>query len=161
VGSFSCSVQLFNETERLIRWAQRNNLISILTDCPHRERLGWLEEAHLNGPSLRYEFDLDKFSRCSVDAMSDSQLSTGLVPDIAPELTVFSGAFRDSPEWGSSVILVPWQQYQFTGDDALLRQYYGGDDELPGLSSKPIFGLYLLSYGLGDWYDIGPGGGGL
>ena len=25
--------------------------LSILTDCPHRERLGWLEEAHLNGPS--------------------------------------------------------------------------------------------------------------
>ena len=53
-GGFSCSIPLFNTTETLIRWAQRNNLISILTDCPHRERLGWLEEAHLNGPSLRY-----------------------------------------------------------------------------------------------------------
>jgi len=146
---------LFNQTETLIRWAQRNNLISILTDCPHRERLGWLEEAHLNGPSLRYEFDLDKFSRCSVDAMSDSQLSTGLVPDIAPEFTVFSGGFRDSPEWGSSVILVPWQQYQFTGDDSLLRQDYGAMTNylayLEGQSSG-----YILSYGLGDWYDIGP-----
>jgi len=157
VGSFSCSVPLFNETERLIRWAQRNNLISILTDCPHRERLGWLEEAHLNGPSLRYEFDLNKFSRCSVDAMSDSQLSTGLVPDIAPELTVFSGGFRDSPEWGSSVILVPWQQYQFTGDDALLRQYYGAMTNYLAYLQSQSSG-YILSYGLGDWYDIGPGG---
>jgi hypothetical protein len=155
VGHFSCSIPLFNQTETLIRWAQRNNLISILTDCPHRERLGWLEEAHLNGPSLRYEFDLDKFSRCSVDAMSDSQLSTGLVPDIAPEFTVFSGGFRDSPEWGSSVILVPWQQYQFTGDDALLRQYYGAmTNYLAYLQSQSSGDI--LSYGLGDWYDIGP-----
>ncbi len=154
-GGFSCSIPLFNTTETLIRWAQRNNLISILTDCPHRERLGWLEEAHLNGPSLRYEFDLDKFSRCSVDAMSDSQLSTGLVPDIAPEFTVFSGGFRDSPEWGSSVILVPWQQYQFTGDDALLRQYYGAmTNYLAYLQSQSSGDI--LSYGLGDWYDIGP-----
>ena len=155
VGSFSCSIPLFNQTETLVRWAQRNNLASILTDCPHRERLGWLEEAHLNGPSLRYEFDMDKFSRCSLDAMSDSQLSSGLVPDIAPEFTVFGGGFRDSPEWGSSVILVPWQQYQFTGDDTLLRQYYGAMTNYLAYLQSQSSG-YLLSYGLGDWYDIGP-----
>ena len=44
VGNFSCSNDLFNRTRTLIQWAQRNNLISILTDCPHRERLGWLEQ---------------------------------------------------------------------------------------------------------------------
>ena len=157
VGTFACSSALFNQTETLIRWAQRNNLCSILTDCPHRERLGWLEEAHLNGPSLRYEFDLAKFSRCSLDAMADSQLSTGLVPDIAPEFTVFSGAFRDSPEWGSSVILVPWQQYQFTGDDSLLRQYYPAMTNYLAYLQTQSSG-YLLSYGLGDWYDIGASG---
>jgi alpha-L-rhamnosidase len=155
VGTFSCSIPLFNQTEALIRWAQRNNLISILTDCPTRERLGWLEEAHLNGPSLRYEFDLDKFTRCSMDAMADSQLSNGLVPSIAPEFTVFSGGFRDSPEWGSSVILVPWQQYQFTGDDTLLRQYYGAMTNYLAYLQTQSSG-YLLNYGLGDWYDIGP-----
>lgn len=26
----------------------------------------------------------------------------GLIPDIAPEYTVFEGGFRDSPEWGSA-----------------------------------------------------------
>ena len=155
VGNFSCSVPLFNQTLNLVQWAQRNNLISILTDCPHRERLGWLEEAHLNGPSLRYNFDLDKYARCSIDAMADSQLTSGLVPDIAPEVTVFSGGFRDSPEWGSSVILVPWQQYQFTGDDTLLRQNYGAMTNYLAYLQSQSSG-YLLDYGLGDWYDIGP-----
>lgn len=28
------------------------------------------------------------------------------VPDIAPEYTVFNGGFRDSPEWGSSLIML-------------------------------------------------------
>ena len=37
---------------------QRSNLAHVVTDCPHRERLGWLEQYHLNGPSLRYETDL-------------------------------------------------------------------------------------------------------
>ncbi len=57
-GEFECSNPLLNRIRTLVRWAQRSNMMSVMTDCPHRERLGWLEEDHLNGPSLRYEFDL-------------------------------------------------------------------------------------------------------
>lgn len=159
VGSFSCSSDLFNRTRTLIQWSQRNNLISILTDCPHRERLGWLEQDNLNGPSLRYEFDLSRLFTKAMQDMADSQTGagTGLVPDIAPEYTTFSGGFRDSPEWGSSVILVPWQQYQFTGDDTLLRNYYSVMTNYFGYLKNQASGNFL-SYpnGLGDWYDIGP-----
>ena len=31
----------------MIVWAMESNMMSILTDCPHRERLGWLEEDYL------------------------------------------------------------------------------------------------------------------
>jgi len=158
-GDFSCSYDLFNRTRMLIRWAQRNNLISILTDCPHRERLGWLEQCNLNGPSLRYEFDMGQlFSKAEQD-MADSQASagTGLVPDIAPEFTVFGGGFRDSPEWGSSVIIVPWQHYLFTGDDTLLRNYYSVMTNYFNYLQNQAVGDFLnYPNGLGDWYDIGP-----
>ncbi|MBP1659539.1 MAG: secreted protein, partial [Candidatus Aminicenantes bacterium] len=43
-GSFSCSKDLFNRTFTLIDWAIRSNLASVPTDCPHREKLGWLEQ---------------------------------------------------------------------------------------------------------------------
>jgi hypothetical protein len=154
-GEFSCSNDLFNRAHTLIRWAQRNNLMSVITDCPHRERLGWLEQYHLHGPSLRYEFDLAQFYAKSMVDMADSQLASGLVPDIAPEYPVFSGGFRDSPEWGSSFVIVPWQQYQFTGDDTLLRRYYPNMSRYIGYLKKNAFG-YILNYGLGDWYDRGP-----
>ena len=156
-GNFLCSNTLFNRTRTLIQWAQRNNLISILTDCPTRERLGWLEQDNLNGPSLRYEFDLGQLFSKAMQDMADSQTSagTGLVPDIAPEVTVFSGGFRDSPEWGSSVILVPWQHYLFTGDDTLLVNYYSAMTNYFGyLQNQSV--NYFLNYpnGLGDWYQI-------
>ena len=156
VGEFACSSDLFNRIHTLIRWAQRSNLVSVLTDCPHRERLGWLEQYHLNGPSLRYEHDLSTlFAKCVQD-MADSQLENGLVPDIAPEYTVFDGGFRDSPEWGSAVVLVPWQQYLFHRERSLLAEHY---------STMSRYVAYLrstakdeiVSHGLGDWYDIGPG----
>jgi len=155
VGKFECSNTLFNRIHTLIRWAQRANLVSVVTDCPHRERLGWLEQYHLNGPSLRYEFDLAQLFAKGMNDMADSQLANGLVPDIAPEYVVFDGGFRDSPEWGSAFVIVPWQQYEWTGDTELLRRYYDAMKRYVAyLGSKAKENI--VSHGLGDWYDLGP-----
>jgi hypothetical protein len=154
-GQFQCSSDLFNRIRILVRWAQLNNLAHVLTDCPHRERLGWLEQYHLNGPSLRYESDLTRLYAKTFADMAEAQTVDGLVPDIAPEFVIFSGGFRDSPEWGASVILAAWQHYVWTGDESLLRQNYGTMrrylDYLSGQARD-----HLLNYGLGDWYDLGP-----
>jgi alpha-L-rhamnosidase len=155
-GDFFCSNDLFNRIRTLIRWAQRNNLISILTDCPHRERLGWLEQYHLHGPSLSYEFDVGQLFSKTMQDMADSQTASGLQPSIAPEYPVFSNGFRDSPEWGSSVIIVPWQHYLFTGDDTLLRNYYSAMTNYFGyLKNQAVNNFLNYPKGLGDWYDIG------
>ena len=162
VGDFECSNDLFNRIHRLIRWAQRSNLASVITDCPHRERLGWLEQYHLNGPSLRYEFDLARMFAKGMNDMADAQLANGFVPNIAPEYVVFgknkqdfSNAFRDSPEWGSAFILVPWQQYVFTGDVELLRRHYDQMKRYVAyLGSRAT--NHIVRHGLGDWYDLGP-----
>ena len=154
-GEFATSDDLFNRIHALVLWAQRSNLVSVLTDCPHRERLGWLEQYHLNGPALRYEFDLTRLFAKTFGDMADAQTAYGLVPDIAPEYTVFSGGFRDSPEWGSAFILATWQHYIWTGDDTALRQHFDAMQRyvsyLAGKSKA-----HIVSHGLGDWYDIGP-----
>ena len=49
-GEFTCSSDLFNRIHRLIDAAILSNMQSVLTDCPHREKLGWLEQTHLSGP---------------------------------------------------------------------------------------------------------------
>jgi alpha-L-rhamnosidase len=154
-GEFACSSELFNRIRALVRWAQRSNLAHVVTDCPHRERLGWLEQYHLNGPSLRYETDLTRLFAKTFADMADAQLQSGLVPDIAPEYVVFNDGFRDSPEWGSAIILAAWQHYVWTGDDTPLRRNY---------QAMKRYVAYLatraeddvLGHGLGDWYDIGP-----
>jgi alpha-L-rhamnosidase len=171
VGDFACSNELFNRIRTLIRWAQRANLVSVISDCPHRERLGWLEQYHLNGPSLRYEHDLARVFAKGMNDMADSQLANGLVPTTAPEYTIFNdgndgyrgtnntslgrGRFGDSPEWSSAALLVPWQQYQFTGDLELLRRHYDVMARYVAfLGTRAQDGI--VSHGLGDWYDIGP-----
>ncbi len=155
-GEFACSSDLFNRIRTLVRWAQRSNLAHVITDCPHREKLGWLEQYHLNGPSLRYETDLTRLYAKGFSDMADAQQPNGLVPDIAPEYIVFTGGFRDSPEWGSAAILAAWQHYVWTGDDTPMRRNYDVMKRYVAYLASTAEDD-IVSHGLGDWYDIGPG----
>ncbi len=161
ISTFECSDPLFNRIYGLVRWAQRSNMMSVMTDCPHRERLGWLEQLHLNGPSLRYNFRLEGLYRKELNDMVDAQEASGFVPNIAPEFfraaarADTSSPFRNSPEWGSSIIIAPWQQYVFCGDRSLLEERYGAMCRYFEFLASESKGD-LLSVGLGDWYDVGP-----
>jgi hypothetical protein len=155
IGEFKCSNELLNRIRTLVRWAQRSNMVSVLTDCPHREKLGWLEQYHLNGPAIRYEFDVARIFAKGMRDMADSQTGDGLVPNIAPEYTVFPGTFRAAAEWGCAFIVVPWQQYQYTGDMSLMREYYGQMQKYMEYLAKRAED-HILDEGLGDWYDLGP-----
>jgi hypothetical protein len=167
VGVFASSDELLNRIHTLILRAIENNSQSLFTDCPHREKLGWLEETHLLAPAMLYDFDFTGLyaatSRNIADAQKTEGDKTGMVPTIAPQYVVFEpkyGVFNDSPEWGSAAVLAPWYVYQRDGDLRFLaaqldvmRRY------VAYLATRTHDGI--LDYGLGDWYDIGPGGPGL
>jgi hypothetical protein len=162
VGRFDSSDLLFNRIHTLIDRAVLSNLASVITDCPHREKLGWLEQTYLNATTLMLNYDVSRlYEKTSAD-MADSQLASGMVPSIAPEYVAFvhedgsSTDFRDTPEWGSAIILAPWALYQLTGDERPLREHYAEMQRyVDFLDHRSDHGL--LAYGLGDWYDIGPG----
>ncbi len=154
-GTFKCSNEHFNRIYTLIDWAIKSNLASVATDCPHREKLGWLEQTHLMGNSIKYVYDIQNLYNKIVDDMIESQLENGLVPDIAPEYVEFLSGFRDSPEWGSACIIVPWDLYEWYGDIEAVERAYP-------MMLKYISYLIILApegilrHGLGDWYDLGP-----
>ncbi|WP_308990988.1 glycoside hydrolase family 78 protein [Mariniflexile litorale] len=153
-GTFECSNDIFNKAHELINNAIKSNFQAVLTDCPHREKLGWLEEAHLNGPGLIYNYNLKNYIPSIMQNIKDAQRSNGMIPTIAPEYVVFGGDFTDSPEWGVSGVILPWMYYEYYGDDSLIRDYYSMMKRyIDYLTSKSE--NYILSYGLGDWYDYG------
>ena len=126
-GSFRCDNPLMNDIHDMVARSVRSNLQSVLTDCPHREKLGWLEVAHLMGPSILYRYDAHGLYRKICRDTTESQLDSGLVPDIAPEYTRFNGGFFESPEWGSASVQLPWLLYRWYGDDGILAaQLTGG-----------------------------------
>ncbi len=163
IGSFTSSDDLLNRIHMLILRAIENNSVSLFTDCPHREKLGWLEEAHLLAPSMLYDFDFSGLyaatARNVADAQKEDGPAAGRVPEIAPQYVVFGvegGIFDDSPEWGSTAVLAPWYVYQRDGDlTALLSHVDVMRRYVDYLSTRAKDNI--IAYGLGDWYDIGPG----
>jgi alpha-L-rhamnosidase len=161
VGEFASSNEMLNGIHHLIVMAMQNNSVSLFTDCPHREKLGWLEETHLVAPGLIFNSDLQGLFAATEKNMADAQKADGMVPTIAPEYTVFAkqgyGVFDDSPEWGSASVLAAWSAYRAYGDvGELQRDYPMMQRYMKFLEGKATAGI--VSYGLGDWYDIGPGG---
>jgi alpha-L-rhamnosidase len=155
VGRFNCSDSLFNKTNSLIKWSIRSNMASVFTDCPHREKLGWLEQTHLVGSSVQYNYDVAALNRKTIRDMMMAQTADGLIPEIAPEYVQFEDPFRDSPEWGSAAIILPWHTYQWYGDKQTLSEAYGMMKKyIAYLKTKAVDNI--LSQGLGDWYDLGP-----
>ena len=155
VSSFECSNPLFTDTHRLIERAERSNMQGVLTDCPHREKLGWLEQDHLCGPSLLYNYDMTTYVPKVIRDITDTQKDDGMVPTIAPQYVSFGNLFDDSPEWGSTLIILPFMYYEYYGDSTLItRNYEAMKRYTDYLTTRADNGI--VSHGLGDWYDYGP-----
>lgn len=158
-STFDCSNTIFNNAHQLIEKAIKSNMQAIFTDCPHREKLGWLEQTHLNGPGLMYNYDLAAFMPKVMQDMADAQQPNGMVPTIAPMYNIFGTSkgfddFGDSPEWGSTLIILPWMYFDFYGDSTLITNYYQNMRRyVDYLTSRATD--HILSFGLGDWYDYG------
>ncbi|WKL46163.1 glycoside hydrolase family 78 protein [Flavobacterium pectinovorum] len=153
-GTFACSNEIFNKTHELINNSIKSNFQSVFTDCPQREKLGWLEEIHLNGPGLMFNYNLETFIPATMQNISDSQRDNGLIPTIVPEYVIFGGDFTDSPEWGVTGVILPWMYYEYYGDASLLEKYYPVMKKFVdylGTKAKD----HIVSHGLGDWYDYG------
>jgi alpha-L-rhamnosidase len=154
VGSLSSSHTLFNNIHTIIDRSIQSNMYSSMTDCPHREKLGWLEESHLVIDPVIFTYDMEATLRKIAKDMVDSQISTGLVADISPEFTVFSGGFRDDPNWGNAVVLLPLQHYQAYGDLSVLADTYSAMQAYVAYLENKAGSTYLLNYGLGDWETL-------
>ncbi|WP_282935360.1 alpha-L-rhamnosidase [Paenibacillus sp. RC67] len=158
-GSFSCSDMLLNRTHELINWSILSNMKSIFTDCPHREKLCWLEQIHLMGPSVAYNYQIESLLVKSMEDIRDAQLPNGMVPTTAPEYVVFSEpwhCFRDSVSWGAAYVLTAWNLYRIYGNTRTMKEHY------PGMKAYIEYvtqgsGSFIVQGGLGDWYDVGVG----
>ncbi len=156
VGSFESDGKYLNDIDLMIDRSVRSNIVSLMTDCPHREKLGWLEETHLMGPSILYRYDLHSLFRKICRDISEAQLDDGMVPDIAPEYTRFVQGFFWSAEWSAATVQLPYLLYKWYGDVEIIAQQYETMDRYVRYMAQIRDANGLVKAGLGDWYDWSP-----
>lgn len=155
MGSFTLSNELLNQIETIWLRTQLNNMHSIPTDCPHREKLGWMADAYTVQPAVLFNFDAASFYENYALDVSQTQDASGLISIVAPSFGYVEGG---SPTWASAEVLIPWRLYEFYRDRRILEMQYESirkflDATLKnnGTPGNP----YLMRDVLGDWDSPG------
>jgi hypothetical protein len=153
-GDFQCSNETLNRIYSMVKWSMKSNFSHVVSDCPHREKSGWLEQLNMMGPDLMYCYDMRKMFDKAMHDMADAQHADGRVPTMAPEYFFYDDGYADSVEWGGSFILVAEMMKTWYGDDAPIREHYSAMNHyMAYLATRAKDDI--LDYGLGDWVGYG------
>lgn len=150
-GEFTTSNQLLNDIHTICRDGIQSQIYNAFTDCPHREKLGWLDVPNELYYSIGYNYDMSAFWSKTVQDCFDAQYSTGKVPSTVPH---FHGDWDDDPNWGGSAIFIPYRNWKMYGDKSLMTKYYDGMKRLinyyTGMTNNHIMPGSSYS-ALSDW----------
>jgi alpha-L-rhamnosidase len=170
-GSFTSSNSSLNLIHTIIDRSIASQMYSTFTDCPHIEKLGWMETSHLMFPSLADTYDvrawMGKISQDAVDSQvtgtadavqknGGSLGAPGYATAIAPASQIINGLSQD-PNWNGAIILTPWEHYQAYGDAGVLRTSYPAMQKyLAWLRARYAANNYIVNDGqMGDWGQYG------
>jgi alpha-L-rhamnosidase len=148
-GTFECSDSLINKLHQTALWTLTSNLHSIPTDCPHRERCGWLGDAFLVSDMTNYNFDAALFWSKFIRDIETSRRG-GVPNNIAPGRR-FGGK---APDWGAAFIKLPWTMFLYYNDTSIISAHYEGMrffmDHLEQIAED-----YIIYQGIGSLFSPG------
>jgi alpha-L-rhamnosidase len=128
-GWFSCSDERVTRFHEAAVWSLRDNACDVPTDCPHRERAGWVGDWQLYVPTAAYLYDVAGFSTKWLRDVAVDQWPDGTVANISPSAR---GEGRHGPVaflngsagWGDAAVIVPWELYRAYGDTGVLAELW-------------------------------------
>jgi len=120
-SSFRSSSDALDRLDRLCADTMRANMVSVPTDCPGRERNGWLADAWTVCDAEFLNFDAVHLYRKWFADIGDMQEPDGCLPYVCP--------FAYPPEgkdiiWAACFTLMVWDAYRNSGDRRLLEENY-------------------------------------
>jgi Bacterial alpha-L-rhamnosidase 6 hairpin glycosidase domain/Alpha-L-rhamnosidase N-terminal domain/Bacterial alpha-L-rhamnosidase concanavalin-like domain/Bacterial alpha-L-rhamnosidase C-terminal domain len=135
-ATFDSSSDLLDQIYAISKQALENNMQSVLTDCPDREKGPYTGDNLHNIDTELTLFDMQMYQGQLVNNMRTAQRPVpangqfpGMIANIAPEYHFVPPStggtwFLDEPNWGGAVIMVPWSLYEVYGDTAAMRANY-------------------------------------
>ncbi len=126
-GNFTCSNPLVDQLVRNTRWSMKSNFLDIPTDCPTRERLGWLGEGQTFFQTANYLMSAAPFYRKWLNDIMDAQEKSGKAPAVVPYVgfEMLYSNNGSSVGWADAMVLLPYRFWKLYNDDEIIRNCYG------------------------------------
>lgn len=130
-SSFRSSLAALDGFHSNVFWSQRDNFVSLPTDCPQRdERLGWTGDAQAFAATANTLMDSEAFWRSWLRDLELDQTDEGgvasVVPDIIRHGDMLMGGEPADPMgragWADAATIVPWSVYEAYGSTEVLTQ---------------------------------------
>ena len=164
VGRFECSHAGVNRLWLNGAWSQRDNFLSVPTDCPQRdERLGWMGDAQVFLRTASYNMDVAAFFTKWMIDVEDAQTADGIFPDVAPRIDerkerfVGLDSLCGAAGWADAGVIVPWTLWRVYGDLKIVERHWTAMVRwLDWIERKNPSGLRVNDLGnnYGDWLCI-------
>lgn len=122
IGDMSFSDERITQLQSNIRWTMINNLFSIPTDNPDRERAGWTGDFQMIASTMFKNYELTSFIERWMTEHRMEQHENGAIPMIIPMQMKLDMGYCAG--WGDDCIIVPWEAYLAYGDKQILVDNY-------------------------------------
>lgn len=162
-GKFECSNADVNRLWLNGVWGQKDNFLTVPTDCPQRdERLGWMGDAQVFSRTASYNMDVAAFFTKWMIDVEDAQTPEGIFPDTAPRLRegenfIGLGNLGGSAGWADAGVIIPYTMWRVYGDRRILERHYAAMVKwVDWIASHNPNGLRVnnLANNYGDWLCI-------
>ena len=162
-GTFECSHPGVNRLWLNGLWSQKDNFLSVPTDCPQRdERLGWMGDAQVFLRTASCNMDVAAFFTKWMIDVEDAQTPDGIFPDTAPRLREGEnfcglGGLGGAAGWADAGVIVPFTLWRVYGDRRILERHYPAMTKwVDWIAYHNPNGLRLNKLGnnYGDWLCI-------
>lgn len=154
IGGVSFSDPNLNGVQAITQTAAMSNFQSIPTDCPQRERRGWLGDAQLSSETNMYNFGMAGAYSNFVTLIDDAlDPATNATQDCVPWYG--HGHQPADPAWGSAFTFLANHVAEFYHDDRIFGSHYAGikghlDSLVKEAASDGMDGLLTFDW-WGDW----------
>lgn len=161
-GTFTSSNPMLGRLLEAFRLSYLGNYVAIPTDCPTREKAGWMADAHLVAEGGMYYFgNQTAYDKWMLDCL-DSQIASGGIPSVVPSAAFAAGTDNTwgGPAWSSAYPLMVWSLYERFGSRDLLATHFAALRKYADFvtthlcvgNADPLDnGAIVTKPGLGDW----------
>jgi len=149
VGDFTCSDPDMNALKQCTYWSYLNNFVGIPTDCPHREKNGWMNDAQLVSDTGLFFFDGKETYREWLGTIRDCMRPNGQLPGMAPT-SGWGYNWGSGPMFDTILFGIPRNIYIYRGDAVPMRENYEPFKRALAFTESLAKG-HLVRFGLGDW----------